>query len=201
MHLLGANHKATAEALDKLPGTVNYFEGADPKVWRTGLPTYKRAAFRGVYTGVDLVYYGNQRELEHDFVVAPGADADQIRLGFTGGSPQIDTKTGDLVLTVNAGKTRFHAPVVYQRQGDRKVSVAGSYVLGDREVHFKLGAYDHSRELVIDPVLSYMTYLSGSADDTLSGMAVDASGNVVVIGTTYSTDLPLKNAYSSVPPR
>lgn len=200
MQILGANEDATIQGQDGLTGTANYFEGTDKSQWKTAIPTYKRVSYKGIYPGIDVVYYGNQRELEYDFVVAPGANPERIALGFTGASPRIDTRTGDLVLAASAGETRFRAPVVYQRYGSKNVPIAGTYTLTEGQVHFKLGRYDHSRELVIDPVLNYMTYLGGTADDQIHGMTVDASGNVIVVGTTYSTDFPLKNAYSSTPP-
>jgi Bacterial Ig-like domain (group 3)/Beta-propeller repeat len=199
MKLVGARQDATADAQDLLPGTVNYFVGNDPAKWQKALPTYKRVAFRGVYPGVDLVYYGNQRQLEYDFVVAPGADVAKIALQFTGTTPVID-KAGDLVLAMQGEEARFHKPVVYQLDGDRKVSVAGSYQIADGKVSFSLGAYDHSKALVIDPILSYLTYLGGSMLDQANGIAVDSSGSVYVVGTTYSTDFPVKNAYQATDP-
>ena len=201
MKLAGANHNAASQPQDKLPGSVNYFEGKDQSKWLTALPTYKRVAYTGVYPGVDLVYYGNQRELEYDFIVAPGANPQKIALTFEGATPTIDRTTGDLVLAGSDGQTRFHKPVIYQLDGNRHIPVAGSYAIAGKQVHFALGSYDHARSLVIDPVLSYMTYISGTdGDDAIHGMAVDAQGNVIIVGTTYSTNFPLKNAYSSVPP-
>lgn len=199
MTLVGANAKAAVAGEQRLPGTTNYFHGTDKSKWQTAVPTYARVAYTGVYPGVDLVYYGNQRELEYDFVVAPGADPARIALQFTGATPIID-KAGDLVLSVQSEEARFHKPVIYQLDGERKVIVAGTYQIADGKVGFSLGAYDHSKALVIDPVLSYLTYLGGNSNDTPQGMAVDAQGNVIVIGTTLSTDFPLKNAYSTVPP-
>lgn len=199
MTLVGADPKATVAGEQQLPGTANYFVGNDSSKWHTAVPTYKRVAYSGVYPGVDLVYYGNQRELEYDFVVAPGADAAKIALRFDGATPVID-KAGDLVLSVQGEEARFHKPVVYQLEGDRKIGVAGSYEIADGKVGFALGAYDHSKALVIDPILSYITYIGGTNQDYLNGMTVDAQGNVIVVGTTYSTDFPLKSAYSTVPP-
>lgn len=199
MKLVGANQDAVATAQEPLPGTVNYFIGSDRSKWRTALPTYKRVAYHGVYPGVDLVYYGNQRELEYDFVVSPGADAAKIGLQFSGATPKIDAG-GDLVLAVAGGETRLHKPVVYQMNGDRKVSVEGRYQIADGKVGFALGSYDHANSLVIDPVLSYLTYLGGSNTDKVNAMAVDAAGNVYITGTTSSTDYPVSNAYNSTNP-
>ncbi len=199
MKLMGANHDAAATAEDILPGTVNYFTGNDKSKWQTALPTYKRIAYRGIYPGVDLVYYGNQRELEYDFVVSPAADAAQIGFEFTGATPKIDKK-GDLVLAVAEGETRFHKPVVYQMAGDRRVPVEGGYEIADGKVGFALGSYDHSKALVIDPVLSYLTYLGGNQNELLNGIAADASGSAYVVGTTQSTNFPLQNAFIGTDP-
>src|SRR5437764_2696641 len=125
MKLMGANRAAKVTALDELPGKTNYFIGNDPKKWRTGVPTYGKVKYEGVYPGVDLVYYGNQRQLEYDFVVAPGADPKTITLAVGAGlSPhdhsgsvkpplRIDA-SGDLVVEAEGGEVRFHKPVVYQ---------------------------------------------------------------------------------------
>ena len=199
MRLVGADREAAATAVDPLPGMVNYLVGNDRSKWQTAVPTYKRVAYHGVYPGVDLVYYGNQRELEYDFVLSPGADAAAIGLQFTGATPKIE-KTGDLVLAVAAGETRFHKPVIYQMAGDRRVSIQGGYQIADGKVGFALGDYDHSKPLVIDPVLSYLTYLGGSRDDTVTGMAVDSAGSVYIVGTTSSVDFPVKNAYKGTDP-
>jgi hypothetical protein len=199
MTLVGADTKATVSGGQPLPGTSNYFVGNDSSKWQTAVPTYQRVAYSGVYPGVDLVYYGNQRQLEYDFVVAPGADAAKIALQFTGATPVID-KAGDLVLSVQGEEARFHKPVVYQLDGGRKISVAGSYQIAEGKVGFGLGSYDHSKPLVIDPILSYMTYIGGSTNDQISGMAVDSTDSVYVVGTTTSTDFPVKNAYKAINP-
>ena len=196
MSLVGANAKAAVSGEELLPGTANYFIGNDSSKWHTSVPTYKRVAYTGVYPGVDLVYYGNQRELEYDFIVAPGADAAKIALQFTGATPVVD-KTGDLVLSVQGEEARFQKPVIYQQDGDRRLSVEGSYQITEGRVGFALGAYDHAKALVIDPILSYLTYIGGSTNDLLNGLAIDSSGSVYVVARAYSADYPLKNAYQS----
>ena len=199
MTLVGADAKAAVSGEQPLPGTANYFVGNDSSKWHAALPTYKRVSYKSVYPGVDLVYYGNQRELEYDFIVAPEADAAKIALQFTGANPVVD-KAGDLVLSVQGEEARFHKPVVYQLDGDRKLAVEGSYQIADGKVGFALGAYDHSKALVIDPVLSYLTYIGGSSNDLLNGMAIDSAGSVYIVGTTNSTDYPVKNAYKATDP-
>src|SRR5438034_4155109 len=131
MKLVGANQAAKVTALDELPGKSNYFIGNDPKKWRTDVPTYGKVKYQGVYPGIDLVYYGNQRQLEYDFVVAPGADPKAITLAIENRNSKIETRqskienrkskidsNGDLVVEVNGSEVRFHKPVVYQPTAD-----------------------------------------------------------------------------------
>ncbi len=222
MKLVDANAHASITGLDELPGKSNYFLGNDPKKWRTKVANYARVRYQGIYPGIDLVYYGNQRQLEYDFEVAPGADPRAIRFdvetenskpgtgtltpnpsprgkGWPGGPGEgalrIDAN-GDLLIASGAGLVRLHKPVVYQRTPDAgprttRRFVGGRYVLlaGNR-VGFEVGAYDHSRPLVIDPTLSYSTYLGGSNYEYPTGIAVDSAGNAYVVGTTQSVDFP-----------
>ena len=146
-----------------------------------------------MYSGIDLLYYGNGRQLEYDFVVAPGADPGAIRLAFDGSSGLTMDRNGDLVLKTETGgeEIRFRKPVVYQLVSGSRQEVAAEYMLSDaHEVSFKVGAYDNGSPLVIDPVLSYSTYLGGSSYDLGYCVAVDSSGDVYVTGIAYSTDFP-----------
>jgi len=199
MSLVGAARKPAVSGTDELPGKANYFIGKDRSKWRTDVPTYAKVRYREVYPGIDLVYYGKQRQLEYDFVVAPGADPKKIVLGFKGADKlEIDAQ-GDLVLHAADGDVRQHKPVVYQDIDGVRREIDGSYVRkGANRVGFQLAAYDTARPLIIDPVLSYSTYLGGSSGESpgasgqiLSmGVAVDAAGNAYVTGATASFDFP-----------
>jgi hypothetical protein len=180
-------------------GRVNYFVGNDPAKWQTNVPTYGRVRYKNVYPGIDLLYYGNQRQLEYDFAVAPGADPSRIQFEIRG-AKQIQIGTdGALVLTTGNGDIHFQAPKVYQVLNGQRMEVGGGYVVTDpTHVSFHLAPYDPNRSLVIDPVLVYSTYLGGSGNDQPNGIAIDTAGNVYVAGSTDSTDFPLVK--SAAPP-
>src|SRR6266513_4107804 len=192
MSLVGAASKPQVTGLDELPGKANYFIGKDRSKWRTNVPTYAKVQYQNVYPGIDLVYYGDQRQLEYDFVIAPGADPNKIVLGFKGADKlEIDTQ-GELVLHTAGGDIRQPKPVIHQEIDGIRQEIAGSYIRkGADRVGFKVAAYDRSRPLVIDPVvLAYSTFLGGSDADSPGGIVVDASGNAYVTGGTASFDFP-----------
>jgi len=191
MTLIGANPEPAVVGTEELPGKANYFIGSDPANWRTDVPTYAKVRYKDVYPGIDLIYYGNQRQLEYDFVVSPGADPTRIRLGFQGADKlEVDAQS-DLVVHTATGVSRHRKPVIYQEVDGAHREIAGGYVLeGARRVGFRVAAYDARRPLIIDPALFYSTYLGGSAVDHASQIAVDGSGNAYVTGVAASTDFP-----------
>jgi len=191
MSFADANPDARVAGLEELPGKAHYFIGNDPAKWRINVPTYAKVRYREVYPGIDLVYYGNQRQLEYDFVVRPGADLGAIALRLTGADQvEVDVQ-GDLVLHTAAGSIRQQKPAIYQELGGVRKEIPGGYVLkGKDQVGFKVGAYDARQALVIDPVLFYSTYLGGSGEDSSPAIAVDALGNAYVTGSTFSPDFP-----------
>jgi hypothetical protein len=190
MKLAGANPAPTVTALDKLETVVNYFIGNDPAKWRSGVPTYGKVKYEGVYPGVDLVYYGNQRRLEYDFIVAPGVDPSRIKLNVDGADKLAVDGQGNLVLNVAGGELRFFKPHVYQMVKGVPREIDGGYVLrGERQVAFEVGKYNKQLALVIDPVLTWSTYLGGTGLDVGNAIALDSVGKVVMVGTTLSDDL------------
>ncbi|MBI4470732.1 MAG: SBBP repeat-containing protein [Acidobacteria bacterium] len=196
MKFVGADAQSSMAGMDELPGKINYFIGNDPSQWRTGIPTYAKVKCQDLYPGVDLIYYGNQKHLEYDFVVAPGADPQAIRVAFEGADDlEIDAQ-GNLVLRTSGGPIRQHKPVVYQEVDGQRIEVAGEYRLLDPPsvVGFQLADFDRSQPLVIDPVLVYSSYLGGSLGETGEAIAVDASGNAYVFGRTDSANFPMMNS-------
>src|SRR6266567_338073 len=194
MKLVNTNPRIQLIGQDELPGKSNYFIGNDPKKWLTNVRQFSKVRYENVYPGVDLVYYGHQRELEYDFVLQPGASPQAIRLGIAG-ARRLRLEHGDLVLTSGTGEVHLRSPRIYQEADGVRHNVRGRYLIkNDGEVGFAVAMYDRRRTLVIDPVLAYATYLGGSSDDDGSGVAVDSAGNAYITGTTFSTDFPTVNA-------
>ena len=198
MQLAGANALAKVSASGELPGRSNYFLGNDPNKWHTDVPHYARVSYQDVYPGVNLAFHGAQRQTEFDFVVAPGANPAPIGFHFTGAKGIKTDAAGNLVISSAAGDVLLHKPVAYQEQNGARQAVDARFALSSNDlttgnqVSFELGNYDHSRELVIDPSVSYLysTYLGGSGDDEGQGIAFDSNGNAYVTGETTSTNFP-----------
>jgi hypothetical protein len=191
MHLEGSSSAPGVQGTQALPGKSGYFIGNDPGKWRRDVPQFARVEYKDVYPGIDLSYYGKDGQFEYDFELAPGAQPSEIRLSFQGADAHIES--GELVLATAAGDIRFRAPNIYQSAADAKTTpVSGSYVqLADNKIGFWVGPYDHSRSLVIDPVVSYSTYLGGTGAESLTQVTVGADFNVYLAGSTTSIDFPI----------
>ncbi len=200
--LKGAARAPQIEGVDRMAGRSNYFIGNDPKKWHTDVPNYAKVELKSAYPGIDLIYHGSaQAQLEYDFRLAPGADSNAIRLGFSGAGKLALNEQGDLIVSVGESKLVEHAPAIYQETGGGRRTVAGGWKLrGAHEAGFQVAGYDRSKPIVIDPVLLYSTYLGGSGDfigDQGNGIAVDSFRDAYVTGTTASTDFPTLNAFHS----
>jgi len=218
IELVDASPLAALCGEQPLPGRVHYLRGNDPSRWQVDVPTYARVRYEQVYPGVDLVFYGNQRQIEYDFVLAPGVKPDAIELGIHGAEAVRVDEAGDLVIESAGRPMRFLAPTVYQEIEGVRLPVPGRFTVEGLEpaiaanpcdrtpglcqpgvrVRFDVGPYDPDRPLVIDPVLAYSTYLGGSGDDT-GDVAFDAAGNAYLSGTTTSPNFPLQNPYQNTP--
>ena len=176
-----------------LPGKVNYIHGNDPKNWQLGLSTYDRVIYPGLYPGVDLVYYGNQQEIEFDLAVKPGADPRGIRMKVRGGGKLSIDDSGDL--RIGESEVRIALPKIYQEINGAKKAIPGRYTLrGRNEVGFEMAAWDRTRPLVIDPAIigpgiTLSTLLGGSTGNTFGEkIALDSLGNIYLTGYTSAAD-------------
>ena len=194
MGLAGANPRPDVCALEERAAKSYYFIGNDPARWRSKVVNYGRVRYQAVYPGIDLVYYGNQRQLEYDLLVAPGADPSRIQLSFPEARQlHLNPESGDVEVAEAGGEVCLRKPVAYQvPEGQQRVAIEAHYalVVGNR-IGLAVGRYDATRPLIIDPTLIYSTYLGGSNFDSGQGIAVDGWGNAYVTGLTESSDFPL----------
>ncbi len=192
LRLVGARKDPEVAGLEPLPGRSHYFIGQNPARWRTNVPTYARVASLEVYPEIDAVYRADAAQrIEQDFLVKPGADLDAIRLELVGAGAITIDGAGDLVLGSEQGNVRLTRPVAYQDIDGTRREIPAAWVLrGPREAGFRVGPYDRSVLLVIDPVIMWATYLGGSGNDLAFGVALDRAGNTFVTGETSSIDFP-----------
>lgn len=190
MRLVGARKPSRIEGLDKLPGISNYFIGNDPAKWRTNVPTFAKVKYHQVYKGIDLIYHGNQHQLEYDFVVAPRVSPEQIKLSFGKSLPSMDAD-GNLIIKTEHNELQQSPPIAYQWINGQRHDVRARYELRGKSVGFKVGPYDKNLPLVIDPVFVYSTFLGGTGTEDGRAIAVDSQGNAYLTGTTASADFPL----------
>jgi len=187
MQFEGAARDLKIAASKPLPGKTNYFRGNDPSRWVRNVPTFARVNYGGVYPGVDLVFYGKQGKLEYDFTVRAGADPAQIRLGLSGVDNVSLEPDGSLSLNAASREVRWNKPTIYQEVDGHRRPVTGAFqLLAQNRVGFMVGPYDHSRDLVIDPVLAYATFFGGAGDEINPQVAVDPNANIYLSGTTSS---------------
>ncbi len=196
MSLKGAREPSEVQGVEPTGGVSNYYLGGDPDRWRKGVPHFRRVDVQDVYPGIDLTYRGTGGRLEFDFLVAPGADAEPIRLAFEGASSIEQVAQGELIIESGEGALRLRRPGVFQTIGGEQVEVEAQFHLeDDSTVSFSLGAYREDYPLLIDPVVEFATFLGGLADDIVGGVAVDAEGNAYVATTTDSFDFPARNGF------
>jgi hypothetical protein len=198
MTWMDANLESKAEGIGNVLSEINYLIGNDPERWRTGVPSYSKVRYRDVYPGVDLVYYSERGQLEYDLVLSPGARADGIRLKLDDAGKLHLTPSGDLILKPGPGEILLHKPVAYQPSVSGRDLVGARYILrGHNRIGFEIGPHDRSRPLIIDPQLTYSSYLGGSANDYGGRIAVDASGNAYIVGWSASIDFPTVGSLQS----
>src|SRR4051812_4518743 len=184
-----ANPTARLEGVEALPGVVNYYRGQDSRNWRLGVKPYAKVQAKSIYPGIDVLYYGDHRRLEFDFFVSAGADPSTITLKVDGADQLSLSQEGNLVAAVNGNEFSFHKPYAYQLIHGKQHPVPVEYSLNAaNKASLHLGNYDKSRTLVIDPKLTYSTFMGGSQADTGNGIAIDSTGNAYIAGESCSSD-------------
>jgi len=198
MAFAGAN-PAHLTGVGELAAKSSYFVGRDPSKWRTGIPNYARVQYAGLYRGVNLVFYGSRGHLEFDFVVAPGADPHQIALNFNPAKNVRVMPDGDLQIGPRSSAIRLLRPYIYQMDGQRTRPIRGGFaLLSGGRVGLRVGRYDHAEPLIVDPVLTYSTFLNGAGGQSeADAIAVDSKGDAYVVGSTSSPSFPTANPYQS----
>ena len=191
MRFTGRAHRGRVEGENRLPGMTNYFMGKDPARWHSAIPNYARVRYRNVYPGVDVVYYGKQRELEFDLKLAPRANPANIKMQFDGAALIRVDDSGDLVLETGSSQMLLRKPAVYQIENGKKKALGNRYrMLGRSRVGIEVASYDSRKPLVIDPVLTFSTYLGGSVADEALAVASDSGGNAYLTGFAFSANFP-----------
>jgi hypothetical protein len=198
LDFVGSSTSTRVTGARRLPGTANYLRGSR-KHWRTGVPMYAQVNYRQLWPGVDAVFEGRNGRLEYDFKVAPGADPSAVVLRVRGVRSISVDRDGALVMRTSHGNVRQLAPHTYQEVNGARRTVRSRYKVSDGRVHIVTGTYDNRLPLVIDPALGYATYLGGSDNDSVHGIAVDASGATYVAGTTASTNFPARTGLADAP--
>lgn len=193
MSFIGANPKPTIEGIEEGKSRSNYFIGKDSQNWKTNIPHFAKIAYQELYSGIDAIFYGNGEEFEYDLCIAPGTNPQKARFHIDGADQLFTDVEGNLhIVAKGAQELLMHKPFVYQKIDEKLVTVSGEFVLlAQNQVGFSIGSYDMSKELVIDPVLAYSTFLGGSGHDSMRGVAVDNSGSVYVTGQTTSSNFPV----------
>src|SRR5262249_3981487 len=191
MKFLGQNRTARIDGLDPLAGTTNYLRGGSSA--HTDIRSYKQVRYSEIYRGIDVVYRGNGRYLEYDFVVRPGGDPRKIRIAFSGVHGASTDSSGDLVLKTDADPIVQKKPHVYQEINGSEQTIDAPYAISGRQVSFKIAPYDTTKPLIIDPELVYSTFFGGTGAEIAYGVAVDPQGGVYIAGATASTDFPTQS--------
>ena len=199
MQLVHANASSRVVPESRLAGVSNYFIGNDPSGWQRQVPHYGRIRYRAVWPGIDMVFYGNDQALEYDFAISPGADPSAIRLAYVNAGELSIDADGSLTIETASGKLVQRRPQIYQESAGIRRAVRGGFrIAGKHEVRFELGAYDRRMPLVIDPTVTYSTYIGGTGTVSVKKVAVDGTGNLYVTGSVASPDFPVVNPVRQV---
>jgi hypothetical protein len=194
MNIIQGNSNAEIHEIEKLETVSNYFLNNSQNQWQTNVENFSKIKYTNVYPGIDIVYYGNQRQLEYDFIVAPYTSPDIIRLQFEQAEMLTINNAGDLIIKLNNQEIYKKKPLVYQEINGIKQLVSCDYKIHkNNQLSFELGNYDTTQPLIIDPTIGYSTYLGGTGSDFSNAIAVDTAGNAYIVGYTESPNFPTSN--------
>jgi uncharacterized repeat protein (TIGR01451 family) len=191
MKFVGANHNAAIRGADLLAGRQNYLLGNNPARWQTNVPRFRKVVYEEIYPHTNLIFYGNDRELEYDFELGAHGDPKGVRISFDKEARLVLRRDGTLTASFKGREITQRKPVIYQQlAGERRIVDGGYVLLNEHTVGFEIGSYDHSQPLVIDPTLTFSSYLGGTGDDSGSSIARDSAGNIYIAGNTASSNFP-----------
>jgi len=198
---LGIKTSPVMEGTEVSSARVEYFIGKDSSSWKTDVPAFRGVRYGEIYRGIDWFFHADAKNaLEYDFQVAPGADPRTIALDFSGAKSVSVDKEGTLKIALGHGVVSQAKPTIYQKTKDGRREIRGGYVMkGGRRVGFQVASYDRALPLVIDPVLSYATYVGGDGDDAALSVFRDAGGRLYVTGRNHSTDFPVESGFQAAP--
>ena len=186
----GGNRHAAISGEQPLAARANYFLGSKPDAWIQDVAGFGRVRYAEVYPSIDLIFYGNEHNLEFDFEVKPGGDPKQISLSWTGADKVRLDADGNMLIATRGGDVRWAKPIIYQIKGSKQTQVAGGFRLRNNIAAFDVSAYDPNAMLVIDPTVAFATFLGGAGNDSVHALAIDGSGNILVAGVTSTTTFP-----------
>jgi hypothetical protein len=200
LRFMGASGGSSVSGLDPKPGVSNYFIGNDSSKWQTHVPHFGRVKMVGIYPGIDLVFYGNPQQLEYDFRIAPGADPRTIHLNAGDATSTALDQNGNLVLATVAGDVQLRHPDAYQEvDGVHRLVDSRFRLVAGNVIQFEIGTYDHTKPLIIDPVMTYGVAIGGSNGSEAEGLDIDPAGNAYVTGNSCSVDFPTAGSTQNHP--
>ncbi|MFF2090574.1 SBBP repeat-containing protein [Paenibacillus sp. NPDC058174] len=185
------------EGVDQEKGYFHYFRGNDTSRHYVDIPIFREIAYRGLWSGIDLVIQGNKERIKFDWLLQPGSRVEDIRFICKGSDAVRLNDSGELLFCTPYGELTDLKPIAFQEINGNKKILECRYVLIESTgnswtIGYELTEeYDGDHPLVIDPAIIYSTFLGGSGFEEGLAIAVDDFGHAYVTGSTTSTNFPL----------